>query len=88
MQDVVVILLRLFDEPLQTDVTSDFVAVLVQREQGEQARHASVAVAEWMDAKEIKDERADGHERRDVVFVEQLIGAHWHCEIGESVVSK
>ena len=48
----------------------DFVAVLVERQQREQAGDAPVAVAERMDAEEIQHERADGHERRDVVLVD------------------
>ena len=70
LQDVVVVFLRFFDEPLQADVAPDFVAVLVERQQREQARDATVAVAERMDAKKIQNERADGHERRDVVLID------------------
>lgn len=69
LQDVVVIFLRLFDKSFQADVKSDFVAVLVKCEQGQEAGHAPIAVAERMDAKEIENERADGHERRDVVLI-------------------
>ena len=69
LQDVVVIFLCLFDEAFQADVAPDFVAVLVKREQGQEAGHAPVAVAERMDAKEIENECADGHERRDVVLI-------------------
>ena len=69
LQDVVVIFLRLFDEAFQADVASDFVTVLVEREQGQEAGHPPIAVAEWMDAKEIENERADGNERRDVILI-------------------
>lgn len=44
LQDVVVILFRLFDETFQADVTSDFVTLLVEREQREQAGDATVAL--------------------------------------------
>ncbi len=69
VQDVIVIFLRFFDEAFQADVASDFVAVLVKREQGQEAGHSSISVAKRMDAKKIKNERADGHERRDVVLI-------------------
>ena len=62
LQDVVVILLRLFNEAFQAEVAPDFVAVLVQCEQGEEARHAPVVVAEWMDAKEIEYQCANSNQ--------------------------
>jgi hypothetical protein len=43
--------------------------LLVEREQSEQARDATVAVAERMNAEEIENERADGNERRDVILI-------------------
>jgi hypothetical protein len=41
LQDVVIIFLRLFDETFQANVTSDFVAVVVKRKQGQEAGHAA-----------------------------------------------
>jgi hypothetical protein len=43
--------------------------LLVKRQQGQQARDTTVAVAERMDAKKIQNERADGHKRRDVILI-------------------
>ena len=68
-QDAVVIFFCFFDETFQTDVASDFVALLVEREQGEQARHPAVAIAERMNAKEIENQGADGNKRRDVILI-------------------
>ena len=61
LQDVVVIFLRLFNETFQTDVASDLVCLLVNGKQREQAGDAAIAVTEWMDAKEIENQCADGN---------------------------
>jgi hypothetical protein len=50
-------------------VASDFVTLLVDGQQREQARDAAIAVAERMDAKKIQHQRADGDERRDVILI-------------------
>ena len=71
LQNVIVILFRLFNEPFQADVTPDFVTLLVEREQSEQAGDATVTVAERMDAKEIQDQ-CGGCDRHNVLLVQRV----------------
>ncbi len=49
LEDMVVVLFRLFDEAFQADVPTDFVTVLIPRQEREQARDASVAVSKKVD---------------------------------------
>ena len=61
------------NEAFQADVATDLVAVLVECQQGEQPGHATVAVPERVNAKEIQDEGGDGDERRDILLVEGML---------------
>ena len=61
------------NEAFQADVATNFVAVLVECQQGEQPGHAAVAVPERVNAKEIQDEGGDGDERRDILLVESIL---------------
>ena len=70
LEDVVVVFFRLLDEPLQADVSADFIAMLVECQQGKQAGDATVAVPKRVDAEEVEHKRADGHERWDMVLVD------------------
>jgi len=72
VEDFVVILFGLLDETFETDVAADFVAVLVKRQQCEQTRDATIAVAERMNAEKVEDQRGDGDERRNVVLIQRV----------------
>jgi hypothetical protein len=68
----VIIFLRFLGESFKADVTANFTAVLVKRQQREQARHAAIAIAKRMDAKKIKDESGNGDDWRDIVLIERV----------------
>ena len=70
LEDVVVVIFSFFDQPLQADVPAYFIAMLVKRQQREQAGDAAIAVTERVDAEEIEHECADGHEGRDAVLID------------------
>ena len=72
METLVVVFSGFFNEALQADVAADIVAVMVKREQSEQAGDTAVAVPKGMDAKEIKHKGRNCDEWRYRVVLKGL----------------
>ncbi len=62
-QVLVIDLPRLLDESLEVDVATDLDSVVVEGEEAQKPRDASVAVSKRVDAKDIEGEARDGDER-------------------------
>ena len=73
LEAFVVGLPRFLNEAFQADVATHLVAVLVERQQGEQPRYAAVTVPERVNAKKIQDEGGDGDKRRDILLVKGVL---------------
>ena len=74
-QRLVVSFLVLLDESFQADVTTDFQALMVAQEQEEEPGNSAIAVAEWVDAKEIQIEGSQGNQRVDRPLLQDLVPA-------------
>ncbi len=72
LESVVILGARFLDQTLQADVPAYLVAMLVEREEGEEPGDPPVAVAERVDAEEIEDQGGDGHQRRRQALVERV----------------
>lgn len=62
MKGVIVGLLRLFDNPAQTYVATDFIAMLIQQ-QRDQPGQSSIPIKKGMDAEEIQHVERNKQER-------------------------
>ena len=66
----VVVFSRLFDETFQADTPAQLVALLIERQQREQAGDSAIALSKRVDAEEVEHERPDSHERRNIILVD------------------
>src|SRR5207247_1786341 len=66
--DFIVTFLVLFDKPFEADVAADFQSAMVAGKKEQQTRSASVAVAERVDAEEVKIQSGGKDERMNPFF--------------------
>src|SRR5205085_3107344 len=62
-QHFVIAFLVLFDQAFEADVAAYLQPVVIAGEQQQEPRNPAVAIAEWMNAKEVEIQRCEKHER-------------------------